>query len=308
MKTLIIGELNNDSLSSNTIELIAKTKEFASQVFLTTVGKIDNPRAKIEQLESKYIKTNENILSTHEVANQLKKIIDENEIEVILASSTYLGRDLAAFLSVDYDAASVANVVDISTDEEFIVTTAINGGKDLYKTLILSDKKIVVVRPKSFEPIEINAMKIESEDTITLEQSELDVEISKVNIEPKSGPQLEDSEIVVSAGRGFGEPEKLNIAEELSSKLNAAFGATRAIVDAGWVPYSMQVGQTGKTVKPNIYIACGISGATQHQVGMKDSKYIIAINKDEDAPIFQIADLGIVADVHEIIPKLNDLL
>ena len=308
MKTLIIGELNDDSLSSNSIELIGKAKEFASQILLVTVGKIDNPSVKIDDIDSKYIKTNEKKLSTHEVATQIKKIIDTNDIELILASSTYLGRDIAAFLSVDYDSASVTNAVDISTNDGFIVTTAINGGKDLYRTSILSHKKIVVVRPKSFDPIEVNLIEIESENVIALGESDLDVGIAKVNIEAKSGPQLEESEIVVSAGRGFGEPEKLNIAQELATKLNAAFGATRAIVDAGWVPYSMQVGQTGKTVKPNIYIACGISGATQHQVGMKDSKYIIAINKDEDAPIFQIADLGIVGDVHEIIPKLNKLL
>ena len=141
-----------------------------------------------------------------------------------------------------------------------------------------------------------------------LNESNLDVDIENVNIEAKSGPQLEDSSIIVSAGRGLGEAENLSIVYELAEKLHAAVGATRAIVDAGWVPYSQQVGQTGKTVKPDVYIACGISGATQHQVGMKDSKYIIAINKDEDAPIFQIADFGIVGDVHQVIPKLNSLI
>ena len=129
-----------------------------------------------------------------------------------------------------------------------------------------------------------------------------------IHIEEKSGPQLEDSKIVISAGRGMVESSNLKLVEELANKLNAAIGGTRAIVDAGWMPYSNQVGQTGKTVKPDVYIACGISGATQHQVGMKDSKYIIAINKDEEAPIFQISDLGIVGDTLSVIPKLNENL
>ena len=120
--------------------------------------------------------------------------------------------------------------------------------------------------------------------------------------------RLEDSKIVISAGRGMVDVENLKFIEELANKLNAAIGGTRAIVDAGWMPYSQQVGQTGKTVKPDVYIACGISGATQHQVGMKDSKFIIAINKDEEAPIFQIADFGVVGDTLSIIPKLIESL
>ena len=134
------------------------------------------------------------------------------------------------------------------------------------------------------------------------------LEVNDIFVEEKTGPQLEDSKIVISAGRGMVEVDNLKYVQELADKLNAAVGGTRAIVDAGWMPYSQQVGQTGKTVKPDVYIACGISGATQHQVGMKDSKYIIAINKDEEAPIFQIADLGVVGDTLSIIPKLVENL
>jgi electron transfer flavoprotein alpha subunit len=218
-----------------------------------------------------------------------------------------VGRDISGFLSVDLNSSPVSNVINFTINENVLTTTnSIDGGESEYLTNVTSEVKILIIRPKSFEATDIELN--ESFSIASVEKNDLTLEVNDIFVEEKTGPQLEDSKIVISAGRGMVDVDNLKYVQELATKLNAAVGGTRAIVDAGWMPYSQQVGQTGKTVKPDVYIACGISGATQHQVGMKDSKYIIAINKDEEAPIFQIADLGVVGDTLSIIPKLVENL
>ena len=303
MKTLIIGEIINNNLSSGTLEILNKTKSLDLDTQVITIGSDDNPSIGLDDYKQTYLKRQSNSLNLSKAVNKISEIIVNENISLILGSSTYMCRDIIAALSVDLNSSPVSNVVDFALESGHVSTVnSINGGESLYKTKINSDNALLLIRPKAFDPIEVNFN--DTYETIDLDGS--DLEVFDIFIEEKSGPQLEDSKVVISAGRGMVEKENLELIETLATKLNAAIGGTRAIVDAGWMPYSQQVGQTGKTVKPDVYIACGISGATQHQVGMKDSKFVIAINKDEEAPIFQLADLGIVADTLSVIPKLNE--
>ena len=305
MKTLIIGEILNETLSSGTLEIIKKAQDENLDYQVLTIGSDDTPKIGSDSFKQTYIKRSSESLQFGNVTDLITKIINEEGIKLILGSSTYLCRDLISFISVDLNSSPVSNAIDFEINVDTVSTiNSINGGESLYKSKIASDYSLLLIRPKSFEPADVELN--DNFETIEVENS--DVSIFDIYKEEKTGPQLEDSKVVISAGRGMVDKENLVIVEELATKLNAAIGGTRAIVDAGWMPYSQQVGQTGKTVKPDVYIACGISGATQHQVGMKDSKYIIAINKDEEAPIFQLADLGIVGDTLSVIPKINQNL
>lgn len=228
----------------------------------------------------------------------------------IMLGTTQDGRDVAGRLSVKLDAPVITNVVDIADEGGLVGTEPVFGGTTNVKTSFTSDKPgIFLVRPKSFAaeesgggPAAVEALAVGDLGATGAAQ------VTDRFVEESDGPKLDEAGVVVSGGRGLGEADKFSMIEDLASKLGGAAGASRAIVDAGWVPYSMQVGQTGKVVKPDVYIAAGISGATQHMVGMKGSKTIIAINKDPEAPIFSIADLGIVGDVHKVLPQLLEAL
>jgi electron transfer flavoprotein alpha subunit len=230
---------------------------------------------------------------------------------LVLFGQTYDGRDTAARLSVALDATVLTNNLDLAVDGDTVTTTtAIFGGNTLVTTKFSgAGPHIALFRPKSFaaEPAGGSPAAVQALPVPDLGAAGA-ARVLNRHVEATSGPKLDEAAVVVSGGRGLGEASKYEMIETLAKLVKGAPGASRAIVDAGWVPYSYQVGQTGKVVKPNVYIACGISGATQHMVGMKGSKNIIAINKDKEAPIFGIADLGIVGDVHKVLPKLIEAL
>jgi electron transfer flavoprotein alpha subunit len=230
--------------------------------------------------------------------------------DLILLGTTPDGRDIAGRLSAKLDQPLLSNNVDFTVEgDKVVATTPIFGGStDVSTTLTGDGPAIVLVRPKSFAaeesgggPATVQALEVPAD-------AQGGAKVTNRHVEESTGPKLDEATVVVSGGRGLGEADKYEMIETLAKLLHGAPGASRAIVDAGWVPYAYQVGQTGKVVKPTVYMACGISGATQHLVGMKGSKNIIAINKDEEAPIFGVADLGIVGDVHKVLPKLIEAL
>jgi len=246
------------------------------------------------------------------VSAAMKAVIDGGDSpDLIMFPQTTEGRDVMSRLSVKLDRTVLTNNVDITVDGGAVsVTTPIFGGNVLVTTSFSgSGPFLAAFRPKSFAAesaggaaAAVTAAPVPDLGSVGAAQ------VVAVHVEATAGPKLDEAAIVVSGGRGLGEAAKYEMVETLAKLLKGAPGASRAIVDAGWVPYSYQVGQTGKVVKPGVYIACGISGATQHMVGMKGSKNIIAINKDKEAPIFGIADLGIVGDVHKVLPKLIEAL
>jgi electron transfer flavoprotein alpha subunit len=246
------------------------------------------------------------------VAAAIKAAVDAgNGPDLIVFPTSYGARDALGRLSVKLDRTVLTNNVDIAVDGDAVtVTTPIFGGNTLVTTTFSGPgPHLASFRPKSFVAEEGGAAAGELVAVAVPDTGATGAAtVTAVHVEEHSGPKLDEADIVVSGGRGLGEAGKYELIEQLAKLLKGAPGASRAIVDAGWVPYSYQVGQTGKVVKPTVYIAAGISGATQHMVGMKGSKNIIAINKDKEAPIFSVADLGIVGDVHKVLPKLIEAL
>ena len=246
------------------------------------------------------------------VAGAMKAAIDGGDSpDLVMFPQSYEGRDVMARLSVKIGRTVITNNVDIVAEgDSVLVTTPIFGGNTLVTTTFTGGAPYLAsFRPKSFAPESAggSAAAVQAVSVPDLGAAGV-AKIVAVHVEETTGPKLDEANVVVSGGRGLGDSANYALIETLAKLLHGAPGASRAIVDAGWVPYSYQVGQTGKVVKPSVYLAAGISGATQHMVGMKGSKNIIAINKDKEAPIFGIADLGIVGDVHKVLPKLIEAL
>jgi electron transfer flavoprotein alpha subunit len=238
-------------------------------------------------------------------AHALHELVGRHAPDMILFATQYDSRDIAGRLAAKTGSTLMSNASALTSVD--VAQTAIFGGTTIVDVQLESRPKIVLVRPKSFvaEPSGGTA-EVAPVDVSIPEDLKKATRVER-HEEQASGPKLDEAPVVISGGRGLGDPSNFELLEGLASAIgNAAVGATRAVVDAGWVPYAMQIGQTGITVKPSVYIAFGISGATQHMVGMKGARRIVAINKDEEAPIFQIADLGVVGDALKVLPALID--
>ena len=312
----VLAEASDGTVSSTTLELLTKARELASSVGAVYVGgDADAVAGVLGAHGATTVLTTGDLggaLPGAPVAAALAAVIEGgNAPDAIFLATSYSGRDIAGRLSAKLDRPVLTNCVDVSEDGgQLVVTEPVFGGNTNVLTKFTGEgPQIVLLRPKSFAAEESGGGPATVESIAVPDiGSSGGAKVTNRHVEERSGPKLEDASIVVSGGRGLGESEKFGLVEDLAKLLQAAPGASRAIVDAGWVPYSYQVGQTGKVVKPTVYIAAGISGATQHLVGMKGSKNIIAINKDAEAPIFGVADLGIVGDVHKVLPALIEAL
>jgi electron transfer flavoprotein alpha subunit len=239
----------------------------------------------------------------------LAQLVADKGIETVLFAQSILSADVAAALAARLDAGLNWQLVDLVAREGTIVgKQSVLGDSVLVDVGWTTTPRLGLFRAGAFDPAPAAGAGAVEQLEVRLEKHSLAAEMLEQAHEESTGPSIEDADIIVAGGRGLGEPEKFALVEDLAKALGGAVAATRAVVDAGWYPYAAQVGQTGKSVSPTLYVACGISGAIQHKVGMQSSKVIVAINKDANAPIFEFADLGVVGDLHQIVPKLTELV
>jgi len=236
----------------------------------------------------------------------LAKLVRDEGFDTVLFAQSVLAADVAAGLAARLDAGLNWDLVDLSAD-------SVGKRPALADSVVVdvgwsSDVKLAIFRSGTFDANETGGTTEVKDTAVELEDFSTQAQMVEQAHAEQQGPSIEDADVIVAGGRGLGEPEKFALAEELAQALGGAVAATRAVVDAGWYPYSAQVGQTGKTVSPKLYVALGISGAIQHKVGMQGSNVIVAINKDPNAPIFEFSDLGVVGDLHTIVPKLVELV
>lgn len=310
----VYAELTEDRITATSLEMLAKAAQLA-KAEAVLLGPA--PEEAVETLAkygaSKIYRCADPIYRDYlalPAAETVAGLIDKYKPAVMLFASSYSGRDLVGNLSARLDCGAISDVGEFELKGSSVEATipALGASYQNTSTLTSDGTKLLLVRPKSFEP-KINQQALSIEEVPVASGDDLRKLRVKDRVTVKhEGPQLEGAKTVVAGGRGLKGEENFAVLKDLAELLDGAVGATRAAVDAGWVPYSMQVGQTGKTVKPELYIACGISGAVQHLSGMKTSKTIISINKDADAPIFQYTDFGVVGDVFKIIPQLIDEL
>jgi len=309
MSVLVYAEHDNAALNKVTLSVVAAAKEIGGDITVLVAGKgcgaVAEEAAKIDGVSK--VLCADNDAYEHQLAENVGDLVAEvgADYSHILAAATTTGKNFAPRAAALLDVAQISEISDVIDADTF--KRPIYAGNAIATVKCGDAKKVITVRGTSFDGVaaEGGSASVESLDVVK------DAGISSFvgeELAKSDRPELTSAEIVISGGRGMGNGDNFEILYKLADKLGAGVGASRAAVDAGFVPNDMQVGQTGKIVAPNLYVAVGISGAIQHLAGMKDSKVIVAINKDEEAPIFQAADYGLVADLFEAVPELDSKL
>jgi electron transfer flavoprotein alpha subunit len=305
----VYAELAEGKPATSALELLTKARDLGEEVSAVALGAgaADAAGALGEHGAARVFAGDDAVFDDHLAGPRveaLHRLIQEHSPSLILFATSYDSRDVAGRLQARTASTLMGNATDVPAIDR--ARTAIFGGSKLVDVeLAGSEPRLVLVRPKSFEAqpsggtAEVVPVPADVPDETKVAR------VLERHEEEATGPKLEEAPVVIAGGRGLQDAKNFELLQELAGAIgNAAVGATRAVVDAGWVPYNMQVGQTGVTVKPDLYIAVGISGATQHLVGMREAKRIVAVNKDPDAPIFRVADLGVVGDALKVIPKI----
>ena len=307
---LVYAELSAGKVAGTSLELLAKARDLGD-VYAVALG--SGAKAAAETLGkhgAKAVHVNEDAAFDDYVAepatDAIASLYEQQKPDLMLFGFTPDSREVAGRLAARLGVGLIANASDVAAaDGGFVAKVPYFGGAKVASMKANAKPAIILVRPKSFEASEAGGAAEVKELSLSVKDESKRAHITDRVVEASEKVKLEDARVVISGGRGMGGPQNFPLLEDLASALGGAVGASRAVVDAGWVPYSMQVGQTGKSVRPGVYIAVGISGAMQHTVGMKTSKVIIAINKDAEAPIMKMADLGVVGDALKIVPALT---
>jgi electron transfer flavoprotein alpha subunit len=309
-KTLVFLEHHEDSIAKGSLGVLAKAAQIGGEVAAVLLGSDVRglaERAGAYGAQTVWVADDGSLAAPlpQPRVDVLAKLVADEGFDTVLFAQSVLAADIAAGLSARLDAGLNWGLVDFDGDT--------GKAPQLQDTVVVdvgwsSAVKLGIFRAGALDAVETGGSAEVKDAVVALEDFSTQAEMVEQAHAEQQGPSIEDADVIVAGGRGLGEPEKFSLAEELAQALGGAVAATRAVVDAGWYPYAAQVGQTGKTVSPKLYVALGISGAIQHKVGMQGSSVIVAINKDPNAPIFEFSDLGVVGDLHEIVPKLTELV
>jgi electron transfer flavoprotein alpha subunit len=313
MRLLVFLEHHEGRLQKDTLGLLSKAASLADAEAVILGSGVDELAAEAGKYGAQRVHVDDDVLLDKPLpqprVDALETLLGDQEFDAVLFASSVLSADIAAALAARLDAGLNYDLTDLAVEDGKLVGKRPALGDSVYADVgWTSEPRLALIRSGTFEPEETGG----SAEVAPFESRFQDFSLAATMVEQaheeSEGPSIEDADVIVAAGRGLGGPDNFGLVEELAKALGGAVAATRAVVDAGWYPYSTQVGQTGKTVSPKLYVAVGISGAIQHKVGMQSSGLIVAINKDPNAPIFEYADLGVVGDLHEIVPKLTELV